>query len=29
MSVGNIVVLVLTFAVLLYLLYTMLRPEEF
>jgi K+-transporting ATPase KdpF subunit len=29
MSLGNIVVLVLTFAVLLYLLYSMLRPEEF
>jgi len=29
MSLWNIVVLVLTFAVLLYLLYSMLRPEEF
>lgn len=29
MSLGNIVVLILTFAVLLYLLYTMLRPEKF
>ena len=29
MSLWNIVVLVLTFAVLVYLLYSMLRPEEF
>lgn len=29
MSLGNLIALVLTAAVLLYLLYTMLRPEEF